>query len=64
MLIENEDMLGNSAHDHLAAHGHAVGWMTRLAGSSDVRATSAYELLLLDLNLPGGSGLTFLRSLR
>ena len=57
-------MLGGAVRDHLAAHGHAVDWLTRLADGSDARATTAYDLVLLDLNLPDGSGLGFLRTLR
>jgi two-component system OmpR family response regulator len=64
LLVEDDDMLGGAVRDHLAAHGHAVDWMTRIASSSDARATTAYDLVLLDLNLPDGSGLGFLRALR
>ncbi len=64
LLVEDDDMLGGAVRDHLAAHGHAVDWMTRIATSSDARATTAYDLVLLDLNLPDGNGLVFLRSLR
>lgn len=64
LLVEDDDMLGSAVRDHLAAHGHAVDWMTRIATSSDARATIAYDLVLLDLNLPDGSGLGFLRALR
>jgi len=64
MLVEDDDMLGSAVRDHLAAHGHAVDWMTRLDASSDARATTVYDLVLLDLSLPDGSGLNFLRSLR
>ena len=64
LLVEDDDMLGSAVRDHLAAHGHAVDWMTNIAGSSDARATTTYDLVLLDLNLPDGSGLGFLRALR
>jgi len=64
LLVEDDNMLGNAVRDHLAAHGHAVDWMTRLDASSDARATTAYDLILLDLNLPDGRGLDFLRALR
>jgi len=50
LLVEDDDMLGNAVRDHLAAHGHAVDWMTRLDASSEARATTAYDLVLLDLN--------------
>ena len=65
MLVEDDDMLGSAVRDHLAAHGHAVDWMNSwLDASSDARATTVYDLVLLDLSLPDGSGLNFLRSLR
>jgi two-component system OmpR family response regulator len=64
LLVEDDEMLGSAVRDHLAAHGHAVDWTTHLASSSDARATTAYELVLLDLNLPDGKGLNFVRSLR
>lgn len=64
LLVEDDDMLGSAVRDHLAAHGHAVDWVTRIAGGFDARATTAYDLVLLDLNLPDGSGLGFLRALR
>src|SRR3954468_3825703 len=64
LLVEDDDMLGSAVRDHLAAHGHAVDWVTGIASSFDARATTAYDLVLLDLNLPDGSGLGFLRKLR
>lgn len=64
LLVEDDEMLGSAVRDHLAAHGHAVDWMKRLGNSSDARATTAYDLVLLDLNLPDGNGLAFLRALR
>jgi two-component system OmpR family response regulator len=38
--------------------------MQRLDDAREAMATTAYELLLLDLNLPDGSGLDFLREMR
>lgn len=64
LLVEDDDMLGSAVRDHLAAHGHAVDWMVTIGSSFDARATTTYDLILLDLNLPDGSGLGFLRALR
>ncbi len=64
LLVEDDDMLGSAVRDHLAANGHAVDWMRTIGSSADARATTAYDLLLLDLGLPDGNGLGFLRALR
>ncbi|MEP7241254.1 MAG: response regulator transcription factor [Devosia sp.] len=64
LLIEDDRMLGSALRDHLAAHGHAVDWMMRLAPAEDARAAVAYDIILLDLNLPDGRGLDFLRTTR
>jgi len=64
LLIEDDTALGSALRDHLAAHSHAVDWMTRIASGLEAQTTTTYELVLLDLNLPDGSGLGFLRALR
>lgn len=64
LLVEDDNALGSAVRDHLAAHGHAVDWMTTIGSSADARATTSYDLILLDLGLPDGSGLGFLRALR
>jgi two-component system OmpR family response regulator len=64
LLVEDDNMLGSAVRDHLAAHGHAVDWMRTIGSSADARATTPYDLILLDLGLPDGSGLGFLRALR
>jgi len=64
LLVEDDGALGGAVRDHLAAHGHAVDWMTRIASGLEAKATTEYDLLLLDLNLPDGNGLGFLRALR
>lgn len=64
LLVEDDDMLGGAVRDHLTANGHAVDWMKTIGSSADARATTPYDLLLLDLGLPDGNGLGFLRALR
>lgn len=64
LLIEDEESLGGAVRDHTAADGHAVDWVRCLdEADAGVRAAS-YDLILLDLMLPDGSGLDFLRRLR
>jgi two-component system, OmpR family, response regulator len=64
LLIEDDYALGSAVRDHIAAGGHAVDWMTRLDEAETARTTMPYDLVLLDLNLPDGRGLDFLRTMR
>jgi len=64
LLIEDDRGLGSAVRDQIADDGHSVDWVCRL---DDARAhvdAAAYELVLLDLMLPDGRGLDFLRALR
>jgi two-component system OmpR family response regulator len=64
LLIEDDYVLGEAVREHVASLGYGVDWTKRLDDARDVLATVAYELVLLDLNLPDGRGLDFLRGLR
>ena len=64
LLIEDDVTLGEAVRDHVAADGHAVDWVKRLDEAEDARAGVSFDLILLDLNLPDGGGLDFLRRLR
>lgn len=64
LLIEDDTVLGAAVRDQIAADGHSVDWMTRLDAARDAMAGTAYDLVLLDLMLPDGLGLPFLRALR
>jgi len=64
LLIEDEPHLGSAVQDHVRAAGHAVDWFERLEPAEDAVRTVSYDALLLDLHLPDGRGLDFLRKLR
>jgi two-component system OmpR family response regulator len=64
LLVEDDAMLGMAIRDHLVAHGHAADWAERLAVAEDAQFGTAYDVILLDLNLPDGRGLEFLKRLR
>ncbi|WP_224702310.1 response regulator transcription factor [Devosia aquimaris] len=64
LLIEDDHVLGAAIRDHIAAEGHGVDWMQRLDDARAALDTVAYQLVLLDLNLPDGRGLDLLRGLR
>jgi two-component system OmpR family response regulator len=64
LLIEDDAVLGAAVRDQIAGDGHSVDWVRRLDAAGDAVAVAAYDLLLLDLMLPDGRGLGFLKRLR
>ena len=64
LLIEDDPGLGNAVRDQIAAEGHVPDLAPSLAYARDLCATMSYDLILLDLGLPDGRGLDFLRALR
>ena len=64
LLIEDDTALGAAIRDQIAADGHSVDWVQRLDRAGDALAAAAFDLVLLDLMLPDGLGIPFLRALR
>lgn len=64
LLIEDDPGLGSAVRDQIAAEGHVPDLAPTLAYARDLVATMAYDLILLDLGLPDGRGLDFLKALR
>jgi DNA-binding response OmpR family regulator len=64
LLVEDEIMLGEAVRDHLLASGEAVDHSENVTDAEIMMRTTNYDVLLLDLNLPDGSGLDLLRGLR
>lgn len=64
LLVEDDTILGAAVRDHIAADSHSVDWVTRLDAAMDHLDSTAYDLVLLDLMLPDGQGIAFLRDLR
>lgn len=64
LLIEDDSVLGAAVRDQIAADGHSVDWVMRLDLAQDALRAASFDLVLLDLMLPDGRGLPFLRALR
>ncbi|VVE38368.1 response regulator [Pandoraea terrigena] len=64
LLIEDEPWLGEAVRDQIEKDGHPTDFVTTLAEARRHLAAANYDLLLLDLLLPDGRGLDFLRQLR
>ncbi|AIS13690.1 transcriptional regulator [Pseudomonas chlororaphis subsp. aurantiaca] len=64
LLVEDAAVLGEAVREQIADDGHAVDWVQRLEQARASVASTAYDLILLDLMLPDGRGLEFLRQRR
>lgn len=63
LLVEDEDLLGEATQRALQT-AYAADWVTSAEDAQDALATHSYDLLILDINLPGLSGLELLSKLR
>jgi two-component system response regulator QseB len=64
LLVEDDSMIGEAIRAGLKRDGFAVDWVRDAASAAAALDTEPFELLLLDLGLPGGDGLELLKSLR
>ena len=64
LLVEDEPHIGSAVQEHVRAAGHAVDWVQLLGDADDAVRSVPYDALLLDLHLPDGRGLDFLKKLR
>ena len=64
LLIEDDTVLGAAVRDQIAGDGHSADWVMRLDAAEDALAGASFDLILLDLMLPDGRGIPFLKSLR
>ncbi|CDX21340.1 DNA-binding response regulator in two-component regulatory system with QseC [Mesorhizobium sp. ORS 3324] len=64
LFVEDDAVLGEAIRDHVVADGHAVDWSRTIGDAASHLDVAAYDLILLDLQLPDGKGLDFLKRLR
>jgi two-component system OmpR family response regulator len=64
LLIEDDTVLGAAVRDQISGDGQSLDWVTRLDAAGDAIAGAAYDLVLLDLMLPGVDGLEVARRVR
>lgn len=63
-LVEDDRLLREEIEVHLTAHGFQVHAANSAAGLDDLSARTAFDLYLIDLNLPGENGLSLCRRVR
>ena len=64
LLVEDDELIGGAVRDHMRAEGHAVDWAANITDARAHANVVSYGLVLLDLQLPDGHGLDFLREMR
>ena len=64
LLVEDDSMIGEAVQALLRAEGYAVDWAGNAESAETALRAQAYDLVLLDLGLPGSDGLQVLRGLR
>ncbi|WP_028958409.1 response regulator transcription factor [Sulfitobacter sp. 20_GPM-1509m] len=64
LLIEDEAALARPLKEHLEADLNMVEWFPTLDEADAAIRTTEYDVVLLDLQLPDGDGLTFLSTVR
>jgi two-component system, OmpR family, response regulator QseB len=64
LLVEDDRMIGASLRQALRLQGHAVDWVYDVPAAQATLGSERFDLVLLDLGLPGGGGLAVLKQLR
>lgn len=64
LLVEDDELLGDSVKGALSGDGYAVDWLTDGALALPALKNVAHDLVILDVRLPGQSGIDVLKALR
>lgn len=64
LLVEDDSMIGEAIHGALKDASYATDWVRNGLAALDALSCQAYDLVLLDLGLPGKDGLDLLQALR
>ena len=64
LLVEDAEGLGEVIQDQIADEGHAIDWVQSNSHAEASLRTTHYDLILLDLMLPDGSGIDLLKQVR
>ena len=66
LLVEDDASLGETLRERLEKEGHEVQWVEALSGARTATAKTEkpFDLIVLDVNLPDGSGFEFAREVK
>ena len=64
LLVEDDPVLGRGLSINLELAGYKVHWGKSLAEGAEILKNKILNLIILDLNLPDGNGISFLKTIR
>lgn len=64
LVVEDDAMIGSALRQGLQQEGHSVDWVRDGEAAELALAAESYNLVVLDLGLPGKAGLAVLQDLR
>ena len=64
LLVEDDPVLGRGLSINLELAGYKVHWAKSLTEGFEINQNKVLNLIILDLNLPDGSGISFLKVIR
>ncbi|HSI55661.1 MAG TPA: response regulator [Ramlibacter sp.] len=64
LLVEDDTMIGRAVRQGLDAAGFVVDWVTDGKAAEHALGNGVYDLVVLDLGLPGKDGMTLLKEAR
>jgi two-component system alkaline phosphatase synthesis response regulator PhoP len=64
LLVEDEELVGTMVRLNLESAGYHVAWLRNGSEGAERAAAERFDLILLDIGLPGLNGLSVLRGLR
>jgi len=64
LIIEDDEIIGDGLSTALKIEGYAADWVRNKEDASLALSSHAYDMILLDIGLPDGSGLDLLNDIR
>ncbi len=64
LLVEDDETLGETLQERLQREGYQVEWVSTQADAEKSYAERRYDLIILDVGLPDGSGFDFARQVQ
>jgi two-component system phosphate regulon response regulator PhoB len=64
LLVEDDASLGATLQERLQKEGYQVVWSQSLEAAQNVFSAQSFDLIILDVGLPDGSGFNFARQVR